>query len=884
MRNTGAVVRWRTALFVATAVAVATACGGGAPQSGPAPAEGADIIYSGGDIVTMEGDQPTTAEAVVVDDGRIVFVGNKADALTRRGAGTVMKDLAGRTLMPGFIDGHAHAQQFGTQAVGANLLAPPDGGVNTIDDVVARLIAFRDSPDAKLSNWVFGVGYDDALLGRHPTRQDLDKVSTTRPVMAGHISGHFAAVNTAGLKLIGYDASTPNPEGGVIRRESDGKTPNGVLEELAAIPPMLEGLTPKDPAIKDEFLKRGLQMAKSYGYTTATEGRMFGAMHQDMVNAAARGLVDIDFTGWMDYSGRSALDGGFATTYTNHYRLAGLKVTLDGSPQGRTAWRTVPYLLPPDGQKPGYKGYPAIPDTKQVEAYLDEAYTKGWPVKVHANGDAAIDQMFAALKPVVARHGVKPGQATLIHGQFIRPDQVQELKALGIFPSMFPMHTFYWGDWYTKIVGQDIGARISPMRSILNTGLHATSHTDAPVALPNLMQVVWATVNRTSRSGAIIGPDERVSPYEAMKMVTIWGAEQFGEQETQGLHHGGQTGRLRGARQEPDHRRPDDHQHHHRDGDDQGRKDRLHAVGNRRDLLLTCHRPVDGAAHRSGRARDGVTLDGALHVVGHRPAGGSVTLEGERDVVALDRAVLDGPHATAAEVELPGERLPVGLQVDGCVHRAHGAAHGELPRAVGRRLGPCDGRNGDDQGSQNASHDDVLGSGVRQWIRRASLTPPDVRRSRAARLSPPAAPARACSRGASNSPPWLPRALSDPGRQLALRHITGSQRNEPGHDIGICRIEGIPVDSQERHHRKEADALVAVPVRMVANETEGICGGQLRHVRGLGVMPLLLRPGQRRLEYVLIANTGKPPVFAELIAVDGVDARTVRASAVRAAA
>ena len=271
---------------------------------------------------------------------------------------------------------------------------------------------------------------------------------------------------------------------------------------------------------------------------------MFGPMHGQMVDAANRGLVDIDVIGWMDYTGKSELDGGFGNTYANHYRLGGLKITLDGSPQGRTAWRTTPYLLPPDGQKPGYLGYPAIADTKQVEAYLDEAYTKGWPVKVHANGDAAIDQLFEALRPVVAKHGVKPGQVILVHGQFIRPDQVQELKSLGIFPSMFPMHTFYWGDWYMKIVGPEQANRISPMHSILGTGLHATSHTDAPVALPNLMQVVWATVNRTSRSGAVIGADERVTPYQAMQMVTIWGAEQFGERTDKGSLEAGKRADL----------------------------------------------------------------------------------------------------------------------------------------------------------------------------------------------------------------------------------------------------------------------------------------------------------------------------------------------------
>ena len=521
----------KTLLSISIFLVVALASAG-CQATGPTTA--ADVIYVGGSIVTMYDAQPT-AEALAIKDGRILALGKRAE-MERTYAGTTTRvvDLAGKTLMPGFIDGHAHAQQFGTQAVGANLLAAPDGTVASLDDLVTRLKTFGAGPDVALTGWIFGVGYDDALLGRHPTRHDLDVVSTTVPVMATHISGHFAAVNTCGLQLIGYDARTPNPEGGVIRREADGKTPNGVLEELAAMPQMIKFLTPRTQAGKDTFLQRGLAMAKSYGYTTANEGRMFGTMHADMVHAASRGLLDIDLTGWMDYSNRAELEHGYSTTYTKHYRLAGLKITLDGSPQGRTAWRTTPYLIPPDGQKPGYLGYPAIPQTQQVEAYLDEASTKGWPVKVHANGDAAIDQLFAALTPVITKHGRKPGQVMLIHGQFIRPDQIPTLKTLGIFPSLFPMHTFYWGDWYQQIVGQEQAARISPMRSILNTGLHATSHSDAPVALPNLMQVVWATVNRTSRSGAVVGPDERVTPYEALKMITIWGAEQFGEQTSKG--------------------------------------------------------------------------------------------------------------------------------------------------------------------------------------------------------------------------------------------------------------------------------------------------------------------------------------------------------------
>ena len=119
------------------------------------PGAAADLIITGGSIVTMEGDQPTTVEAIVVDEGKITFVGSKVDALKQQADGTVLKDLAGRTLMPGFIDGHAHAQQFGTQAVGANLLAPPDGTVNSMDDLVDRLKTFAVGPDVVLTGWMF---------------------------------------------------------------------------------------------------------------------------------------------------------------------------------------------------------------------------------------------------------------------------------------------------------------------------------------------------------------------------------------------------------------------------------------------------------------------------------------------------------------------------------------------------------------------------------------------------------------------------------------------------------------------------------------------------------------------------------------------------------
>ncbi len=493
----------------------------------------ADRIYFGGPILTVEDDRPTV-EALAVRDGLIVGVGRLIEVESVRGPDTEMVDLAGRTLVPGFIDGHAHVNGFGAQAVGANLLAAPDGSANSIDDLVEALRGFAAGPDVGRTGWVFGVGYDDSLLGRHPDRDDLDRVSTDLPVMAIHISGHFSAVNSVGLARIGYSALTPDPSGGVIRRRADGQ-PNGVLEELASFPHMMAVISPTDPEDVAHFAAKGVELAKSYGYTTAHEGRATAATHEAMVATAAAGTYDIDVLSYVDYMAKDILDGPWhSREYRDHYRVAGLKITLDGSPQGRTAWRTVPYLIPPDGQEPGYCGYPAIPDTADVAALFEEAYAKGWQVLTHANGDAAADQLFAAVRPSQQKYGPGDRRHVLIHGQLIRIDQLDDCAELGIIPSLFPMHTFYWGDWYDQIIGEQAAQRISPTRSALDRVPVITSHTDAPVALPNLMQIMWSTVNRVSRSGKVMGPGERLTPLEALKCITIWGAYQHFEEDRKG--------------------------------------------------------------------------------------------------------------------------------------------------------------------------------------------------------------------------------------------------------------------------------------------------------------------------------------------------------------
>lgn len=494
-------------------------------------------LYHGGTILTMAGDQPNYAEAVLIEGEKIAFVGTKQDALKKASDNTEIVDLQGKTMLPGFVDGHAHFSNFASQAIYALLLPSPDAEVNSVDAAITTLQEWNTAENRAFTGWIVGTGFDDSVIEekRFLTKHDLDKVSTEHPVMVMHISGHFAMVNSVALDKLNITADTPDPEGGLIRREVGSNEPNGVLEELAAIPHMMVALSPTTPEAIAKFFAAGQEMALSYGYTTAQEGRAM-ENHELLASLAEQELLKIDVVSYVDYL---FVDKYMQTKwkseqYHKHYRIGGMKVTLDGSPQGRTAWRTTPYLIPPDGAAKEYSGYPAFPNDDDLIAIYRKGFENNWQTLTHANGDAAMDQMIRAMKPLVDELGVGDRRNVLIHGQYVRDDQLDEFKKLDVIASLFPLHTYYWGDWHSQIIGKELGKRISPTRTALNKGLKISIHTDAPVALPNLMRVVWTAVNRTSRSGKIVGEGERLTPFEALQAITIWGAYQHFEESKKG--------------------------------------------------------------------------------------------------------------------------------------------------------------------------------------------------------------------------------------------------------------------------------------------------------------------------------------------------------------
>ena len=498
----------------------------------------ADRIWSGGTILTMD-DAAMRVEAVAEKDGRILAVGPADEVMAHRGPATEMIDLEGRALLPGFVDAHGHVFVGGLQALSANLLAPPDGEVTNIPSLQSTLREWADANAAAVeqTDLIVGFGYDNAQLAelRHPTRDDLDEVSRDVPVIVIHQSGHLAAVNSKALEIVGYDADTPNPDGGVIRRRAGSQEPDGVLEEIAffgAIVKLMENVG-EDGA--RAFAKAGADLWARFGYTTAEEGRSMPDTARTLRQVADEGGFAIDIVTYPDVLvDRDFIKDNQSDTYRNRFRVAGAKLTIDGSPQGFTAWRDRPYVDPVGDYPPGYVGYAAASREQVVDA-VQWAYANDIQIITHSNGEAASDLLIAAHEAAIAEHGPTATRPVLIHGQFLRSDQVDALKRIGLTPSLFPMHTFYWGDWHRDhTVGPELADDISPTGWCVQRGIKFSSHHDAPVAFPDSMRILDATVTRRSRSGDIIGPAQRVDVITALKAMTIWPAWHKHEDTTKG--------------------------------------------------------------------------------------------------------------------------------------------------------------------------------------------------------------------------------------------------------------------------------------------------------------------------------------------------------------
>ncbi|MGY6626257.1 amidohydrolase [Acinetobacter johnsonii] len=511
-------------------------------------AQNALLVY-GGPILTMQGMQPSYVDAMLIQDGKIRYTGTLSEA-EKLAPQAKRLNLNNKTVIPGIIDAHSHLNSVGMQQTVANLYPPPDGKVVSIATLIQEMKAWaKQNPTfvQATSGWIIGNGYDDAQLQEktHPTATDLDQISTTQPVLILHQSGHLASVNHKALELLGINEKSRNPSGGVIRRVVGTNIPNGVLEESVVIEAMLQAFKTVPPEMMQQMALTAVQTYMKNGYTTVQEGRADRGTSELWRSLANQNKLAIDVVSYPDISSEQAymLEKGVSKNYVNHFRIGGVKISLDGSPQGKTAWLTEPYVVPPEGKDKNYLGYPAFPEQKTVQHMIDLAFKQHWPILAHANGDAAIDQYLNVIANAQKKYDASQRRDVIIHAQTMREDQLDRAKQLHLIPSFFSLHTYYWGDWHVaQTLGEKRAEHISPTGSALRKGMIFTEHHDAPVIPPKSMMVLDATVNRTTRTGKVLGETQKVSPYIALKTMTDWAAYQYFEEDIKGTLSTGKYG------------------------------------------------------------------------------------------------------------------------------------------------------------------------------------------------------------------------------------------------------------------------------------------------------------------------------------------------------
>jgi predicted amidohydrolase YtcJ len=506
----------------------------------------ADTLYYGGPILTMEDTIPQV-EALAVKDGKILFAGTKKEAMKYVGSNTNEVNLENKTLMPGFIDVHSHITSRAGMSQAVDLSPSPYGKVNSIADLQTTLRDYISKHQLDATTPVLGNGYDDAIMTehRHPTREELDAVSSSNPIIVIHASGHASVINTAMFKLLQIPEDVKDPQGGHYGRNPKTNRLNGKLEENASFTALMKltALLPKPPetdslsqsmkdflAAQDEWF--------SYGQTTVCDGRTMGVGLTLLREAAAKKLIKADVVYFPDFEANKKEWQSFLPhymKYENRLKFGGFKFSDDGSPQGKTAWLTQPYLVPPEGQSKDYKGFPIFTD-EVLYADLKTIFSKNITAQLHVNGDAAIDQALRVIEKLKQEGIYKPElRATLIHVQNSRPEHIAKIKEIGVIPSYFSAHTYLWGDWhYNSVFGPERAAFISPAKAAKDAGITFTIHHDAPVTPPDLITGVYAAVNRITRSGRVLGPDQRISVIDALKAITINAAYQYQEEDIKG--------------------------------------------------------------------------------------------------------------------------------------------------------------------------------------------------------------------------------------------------------------------------------------------------------------------------------------------------------------
>ncbi len=466
------------------------------------------VILFNGEFLTMDGND-TVADSLGIHKGVIQAIGSYEHVKARMQAlGARHHNLEGKTALPGFIDAHGHFAAQGLSSLGIDVASPPFGTIATIDELleVVSLQALQQSS----ARWIIAFNYDDAGLQeqRHPTRLELDRAAPEHAVYLRHRSGHMGVANSKALLALDYKGDAPN---------------SGLLQEQHAA--SVDRLLQEVPFWQQP---RSLWNARNdylnAGVTTVQDGYAGKSMYRLLRLAARTALLPQRVLVWpahdkLDNEGVAKVIDWPASD-RSRIAIGAVKLIADGSPQGRTASLSSPYL-PDDKLEAGYQGLDYLPQDELHKLILDY-HVAGMQLAIHGNGDAAIQHIIDGISDAQAVFPRSDARHIIVHAQTIGRSQLEAAASMEISVSFFPTHTFYWGDWYRSVVlGEERASKISPLASADQLGVRYSIHADAPVTPIDPMQMLWSASERMTSSGYLLGAEERVSRLRALRAMTI---------------------------------------------------------------------------------------------------------------------------------------------------------------------------------------------------------------------------------------------------------------------------------------------------------------------------------------------------------------------------
>ena len=462
-------------------------------------------LYHNG-IVRTVASPGALADWVLVEDGRILDAGRGAPDFPDA-AGI---DLAGRTLVPGFIDPHGHFPESGFNSLfRVDAAPPPVGTCGSLREVLDRIA------QAPGTGWVHGIAFDHTSIpeGRFPTRDELDAAMRDRPVWLIHASGHAGAMNTAAMDRLGM-------------------TGDGYLAGMSA----MGELCATDFAIDEAQFAAGVAVAGAeylrHGVTLAQNSWVEQRMLDRFLAVDAAGGLPLDVVLLPAAELEPELSAKLPWNL-NRLILGPRKLFTDGAFQVQTAHLSQPYYKPIDGD-PQRRGM-RYAEPEQTAADVRNLHSAGHQIHVHTNGDGGSDDALDAFEAALAADPRADHRHTLVHGQALRDDQLDRMVRLGVSVSLFSAHVYFWGEKHREVfLGPERAARLDPARSALDRGVRITIHNDAPVTPTRPLHLMWCAVARETSAGNILGPEQRITPDEALRAHTLDAAWQVFQESDRG--------------------------------------------------------------------------------------------------------------------------------------------------------------------------------------------------------------------------------------------------------------------------------------------------------------------------------------------------------------